>query len=250
MSKRGLCLYASSMDNDWPSLVALNPVAIVAMDPYHLPRALGESCYWLWRPWVPGTMRDWTPRKWIERVRAEWVQKGEHPFHGIQFLNEPNLAMESGYPDGSREAADATVAWGLAVIDLIRETWGDVDVHSPPLSPDVPGYLDFYHWLEPLVDACDCLNVHAYLNKPLSYALVHNLYAAMPLVISECGDCQGGTAEYGRQMLVWYAALPDYVAWATLFVYQGTDGQFPQWELHGTPAERVLIGGMAALEAR
>jgi len=211
------------------------------MDAYHLPRALGPSCYWLWRPWVPGTMRDWTPAMWISRVHNEWVAKGRHPFNGIQMLNEPNLNAESGYPEGSREAAEATVAWGLEAVDLIRAAWPYCDIHSPPLSPNVPGWMDFYGWLEELIDASDYLNLHTYLDLPRSYEIPRALYPGWPLAISECGDRGNGSREYALRLIDWWDDLPEYVEWAAAFVYNDTAGQFPEWELHGTKAEQALI---------
>ena len=243
MNRLGLSLFASSNDNDWPALLALRPRSVVAIDPYHLPRALplADTQYWLWRPWVPGTMRAWTPRAWFERVYAEWTAKGGHPFHGILPLNEPNLASESGFPNGSREAAAAAVAWGRELLPLLRAAWPSAEMHSPPLSPMVPGWTSFYRWLAPLIRDCAVLNVHTYLNDPTSYEFPAALYPDMPLVISECGDGQYGTADYGRQLRHWAAGLPERVRWAAIYVYNSTNGQDPAWELRGTPAERILI---------
>jgi len=234
VNKRGFCLYASSINEDWPSLVALQPGALVAIDPHHLPRALGPSCYWLWRPWVPGNMYNWTPAGWVERVHLEWERKGAHPFHGLQFLNEPRLESKAGVPD--------IIAWGRAVIALVRRAWGtDFDIHSPPLSPHVAGWEDCYMQLAPLIRECDVLNVHTYLDMPRSYEVPHQLYPAWPLVISECGDRGQGSAAYAARLQDWLSTLPAYVDWAAIYIYNSTDGQDPTWELHGTAAERVLI---------
>ena len=240
MNRLGLGLYASSIDNIWSGVVALQPAAIVAIDPYHLPPALGARPYWLWRPWVPGTMRDYRPREWIERVYREWVAKGRHSFHGIQFLNEPNLPSESGIHDPA-EAAMAVTHWGLELLPRLREMWPDAEIHSPPLSPNYGDWVAFYQRLRPLVAACDALNVHTYLDKPRSYEIPAAMYPDMPLVISECGTGAGGTAEYARQLIDWADDLPYRVEWAAIYIYNSTDGQHPAWEIAGTPAERILI---------
>lgn len=240
VNRLGMGLYASSCDNIWPGLLALQPAAVVAIDPYHLPPALGTRPYWLWRPWVPGTMRDYRPREWLERVYREWVAKGRHPFDGIQFLNEPNLPTESGYDDPAAAVAAAN-SWGLELLPRLRELWPNADMHSPPLSPNYGDWVTFYQRLRPLIAACDVLNVHTYLDKQRSYEIPAAMYPDMPLVISECGTGAGGTAEYARQLLAWEKTLPAYVNWAAIYIYNSTAGQHPAWEICGTAAERVLI---------
>ncbi len=239
--KLGYDLYAQSVNDLWPGLMALNPPALCVMDAYHLPPALPCDRYYIFRPWVPGTMREWTPQAWLDTVYKEWVQKGARPFNALQYLNEPNLACESGYPDGSKVAADEAVEWGVKVVDLARHVWPWAEIHSPPLSPNVPGWQQFYAWIEPLIEAAGVLSVHTYLDQPRSYEAPHEMYPEWPLIISECGTSGNGTAEYGRRLLEWARTLPPYVEQALVYVYNGTDGNWPEWELHGKEAEKVLI---------
>ena len=128
--KRAMALYAAPLD--WPSLLALRPVALLAMDPYHLPLRPTSRLYFLWRPWVGLRLNQVTPQQWYEAARREWALKGFRYFNGILPLNEPNVHEESGLPTGSREAAEVVNAWYAGLVPLLRNEWPDVEIHTPP----------------------------------------------------------------------------------------------------------------------
>lgn len=242
MNRRAVALWAGDdVPIDWPTILAVRPAALVVMSPQHLPASIttGEP-YSLLRPWVNGTMRSHSPVAWFEQVWNEWYAKGERHFDGLQFLNEPNKEDESGYPKGSREAANAAIAWGLEVAELAREAWPWADIHSPPLSTKVAAPLDFYRWMRPLIEKCDYLNIHHYLDDGRLHQDIHVLYPDMPMVISECGGPGKGTEEYGRALLAYWACLPDYVRWAAPYIWTSPQGVWDDWRLQGTDAARVI----------
>jgi hypothetical protein len=242
MRKLGLGFYASSVDNIWPAVVACQPRALVVLDSKHLPLALppADQQYWLWRPWIwdegeaPRPMNEVPVEEWLSRAERKWHEGRDLPFHGIQFLNEPRVECPGW-------SAEGIMQWGGDLVPLIRQKWPQAEIHSPPLSPMVPGWTQFYLRLRPLISICDVLNVHTYLNDPGSYLVPAALYADKPLVISECGDGQKGTAAYGQALLRWLQTLPPYVGWAAVYVYNSTNGQNPDWELYQSDALQVLI---------
>ena len=240
--KRGLGLFASPVN--WPALMALRPDALVCIDPYHLPPYPAGGCQYLWRPWA-GTrvLRNLTPAEYVNRVMAEWGQKGRPHFDAIQFLNEPNLEQESGYPAGSREAAQAAVDWGLAVVALLRTAWPGAEIASPPLSPCVEPYLEFWEWLRPLVDFCDVVAVHRYFDNRYTLGAVHKLYPDRGMVVTELGRPASGSLEYGQELLSYWRALESlpYVRWGAAFQWQVVP-EFAAWGLDGTPAAALLAG--------
>lgn len=239
MSRRGVYLYASSIDPFWPSLLALQPRALVLRDSNHLPvegLPPEKQLHFCFHPWVPGEWQGNTPEQWVDFVYSEWIEKGSRPFHSMLPWNEPNL------PDGSLECARAFSAWAQKLIPLLREKWGpNLWLHSPPLSPNVPGWEEYYVALDEIVRLCKYLDVHTYLDKRDSYAVPAALWPDKPIVISECGDGQWGSEEYGRALLAWFAGLPERVEWAAIFAFNSTDGLWPDWELYHQPACKVLI---------
>lgn len=244
MDKNAMGLYAYAAD--WSALLPLRPRALVVIGPWHLPPYKSSGVYYLWRPWVyrwrdgrRETFRDISPDKWIERALVEWHAYKDRHFDGMQFYNEPNLPDESGLSDPLAAVREA-VQWGQEVVARIRRTWPGVEVHTPPLSPNYGSYRALWEAMCPLVEKCDVLNVHTYFDNPRSYRTPHNLYPALPVVISECGSPGQGTREGADRIVEYWRSLPDYVRWAAPFVWNSPPGQFDDWRLEGTPAAARL----------
>jgi len=256
-SRRGMHIgYGTPVD--WPAVDASRPQALVV---FQLSDVKADGRYYLFREW--GGQPVWAAGnhpdgcefgRFINNHLEQQVAQGRPLPQGIQFLNEPNLPEESGLPKGSQQAAEKTAAWGMQVVQTLRQRWGSqIEIHSPPLSPSHDANsLQFYEWIRPLVEACDVLNVHCYWagwgglygqeapNEAFHYRQVRALFPDKPVFISECGRPAGGTRDYGMELAWYFLNLDDYVRSACPYIWNAPANEWTEWVLQGQPAAAVL----------
>jgi hypothetical protein len=229
---------------DWVQLCALHANGLIILDEYDLP---GD--------WLPGhivvyrggsdkkhVVLNWNPAGYAQYLYAWHRQKGNRFCNDLLWLNEPNVPLESGYNDPS-EAIAHTVNWGLAGVEELRRLYPGKRLHSPPLSPS-PEYGDWralYTQMRPLVEACDVLDVHDYLDCGVDLEYLHSLYPDKPVIVSECGRPGQGMAEYGRQLVDYWRHLPGFVEFAAPFIWCAPGDDWRDWRLQGTAAARVIL---------
>jgi hypothetical protein len=243
---RGIHLGYYPAEHDWLELAAIKDLnGIVVLDEYHLPRIHlpGKIICYRAGSDLKHVVRDWQPGEYARFLFGKWQSKGAGWFDDLIFANEVNLEEESGFSPPAL-AIEKTVVWGLSVVAELKRLWPGKRIHSPALSPapEAGDYVALYEQMRPLIEQCSILDLHDYMDCHVNLALLRSMFGKS-IIVSECGRPAWGSPAYGKEMIRYWAELPNFVEWAAAFILTAPPGDFDAWRLQGTAAIQAWMGG-------
>ncbi len=168
--------------------------------------------------------------------RWEWEQKGAGHFDDLIYANEPNLPEEAGTDD-----PQIIAEWCRVAAIAMRAAFPGKRIHSPALSPAVPGYIEFYSQMAPAIRECNVVGIHDYIDCRANLEAIHHMYPDRPLFISECGRPDAGNPNYAYELIDYWADLPPYIEGACAFIWNTPHGSFDGWRLQNSNAVREML---------